>query len=373
MPRAASDASIAPSQITMKRNWLTPFACAIVLGFAHMTHAASLTLAWNPNPETDVAGYLVYFGTQPGSYAAGVDVGKNTSQPVGDLVDGATYFFTVKAYNTSGMFSDSSQELAAAAPGGSVTPVPVPTTRKHILDLNGDHRGDAFLYNAATGDARFQLLTASAFTESVTTWDPGWQIHPANLNGDDYTDFFLYDPARGFWIQALNHGGDGTFTYTLGNWDSSWTVVPSDLDGDGLTDMFVYNFANGVWVKCFVDGSGGFKGYAAGNWDPGWTFYHRGPERRRPRRLLPLQPDDRRLGRGVQPGGLRHLRLPGVGAVGSGLAGHPGGSEWRWAHGSVPAECGGRACQRAEPRRWRLRLRRRAAVGAGLVGRLRAI
>ena len=80
---------------------------------------------------------------------------------------------------------------------------------------------------------------------------------------------------RGFWIQALNHGGDGTFTYTVGNWDSSWTVVPADLDGDGLTDMFVYNFDTGVWVKCFVDGSGGFKGYAAGNWDPGWTFTRR--------------------------------------------------------------------------------------------------
>ena len=86
---------------------------------------------------------------------------------------------------------------------------------------------------------------------------------------------------RGFWVQALNHGGDGTFTYTLGNWDSSWTVVPSDLDGDGLTDMFVYNFATGVWVKCFVDGSGGFKGYTVGQLGSGLDVLHRGPERRR--------------------------------------------------------------------------------------------
>ena len=126
---------------------------------------------------------------------------------------------------------------------------------------------------------------------------------------------------RGFWVQALNHGGDGTFTYTLGNWDSSWTVVPADLDGDGLTDMFVYNFTNGVWVKCFVDGSGGFKGYAVGNWDPGWTFS-----------TADLNGDGRddfflyNRTNGVwveafSQAGFGDVRLPGVGAVGSGLAG----------------------------------------------------
>jgi beta-lactam-binding protein with PASTA domain len=148
------------------------------------------------------------------------------------------------------------------------------TVWPHLLDLNGDRLGDAFLYNKATGDRRFELANVTTgFTEIQNAWDPGWQVYPANLNADAYTDFFLYDPARGYWIQALNNGGDGTFTYALGNWDSSWTVVPADLDGDGLTDMFVYNFSTGVWVKCFVDGGGGFKGYAAGSWDPGWTFY----------------------------------------------------------------------------------------------------
>jgi FG-GAP-like repeat len=149
-----------------------------------------------------------------------------------------------------------------------------PAAPSHLVDLDGDGRGDVFLYNKATGARAFEVAKASGgFTQTSSAWDPGWQVYPATLNADAYSDFFLYDPARGFWIQALNHGGDGTFTYTLGNWDSSWTVVPADLDGDGLTDMFVYNFSTGVWVKCFADGSGGFKGYAVGNWDPGWTFY----------------------------------------------------------------------------------------------------
>ncbi len=240
-----------------------------------------------------------------------------------------------------------------------------------LVDLNSDGSGDVFLYNQATGARRFEVTSAGGFVESSSAWDPGWQVYPANLNADGYTDFFLYDPARGFWIQALNHGGDGTFTYTLGNWDSSWTVVPSDLDGDGLTDMFVYNFANGVWVKCFVDGSGGFKGYAVGNWDPGWTFS-----------TADLNGDGR-------DDFFLYNRTNGIwveafSQAGFGTFDYPASGQWdpgwqvirgdlnrRWAHGSVPAECGGGARQRAEPRRRRLRLRRRAAVVAGLVGRSR--
>src|SRR5215210_6328659 len=83
-----------------------------------------------------------------------------------------------------------------------------------LLDLNGDGLGDAFLYNKATGGRRFEVKNSTTgFTESINSWDPGWQIYPANLNRDQYTDFFLYDPTRGFWIQAVNHNGDGTFTY----------------------------------------------------------------------------------------------------------------------------------------------------------------
>ncbi|MEO8259432.1 MAG: reprolysin-like metallopeptidase [Acidobacteriota bacterium] len=164
-----------------------------------------------------------------------------------------------------------SSEVAVLIGGFNVAPAALPFP--HLLDLDGDHGGDVFLYNQITGARRLELTgSGTGFNEIPGAWDPGWQIYPANLNADGYTDFFLYDPVRGFWVQAINNGGDGTFTTTLGNWDRSWTVVPSDLDGDGQTDLFVYNVTTGVWVKCLVDGSGGFKGYNVGNWDPGWSF-----------------------------------------------------------------------------------------------------
>ena len=210
-----------------------------------------------------------------------------------------------------------------------------------MVDLNSDRGGDVFLYNKVTGARRFEVTNrlGTGFNETVSAWDPGWQVYPADLNADEYMDMFLYDPARGFWIQALNHAGDGTFTYTLGNWDSSWTVVPSDLDGDGLTDMFVYNFSTGVWVKCFVDGSGGFSTVGTGI---RLDVLHGGPERRRPRRLFPTT-GPVASGSGVQSGGLRDARLPGVGA---GSAGRSSGViSTAMARPSVPA--GRRACMSA--------------------------
>ena len=205
-------------------------------------------------------------GTASLSYQWYIGTSGATTNPIG----GATR----SSYTTSTLTSTTSYWVRVSTSLGTAdsSTALVTVGCSHLLDLNSDRGGDVFLYNQATGARRFELtnrLSGRLHRESSSAWDPGWQIYPANLNADGYTDFFLYDPARGFWIQALNHAGDGTFTYTLGNWDSSWTVVPSDLDGDGLTDMFVYNFTTGVWVKCFVDGSGGFKGYAVGNWDPG--------------------------------------------------------------------------------------------------------
>jgi hypothetical protein len=59
--------------------------CVILLLWACAPDAAdaasfaSLTLEWNPNPETDIAGYIVYWGTESGVYPDSVDVGDQTS------------------------------------------------------------------------------------------------------------------------------------------------------------------------------------------------------------------------------------------------------------------------------------------------------
>src|SRR5689334_15102053 len=65
----------------------------------------SVNLAWNPNPEPDIAGYKVYMRAFNTTYGAGTDVGNVTATSVPNLVPGNVYLFRVTAYNASGFES----------------------------------------------------------------------------------------------------------------------------------------------------------------------------------------------------------------------------------------------------------------------------
>jgi len=77
---------------------------------------ATVGFSWSPNPERDVAGYKLYVGTLPGIYAGYVDVGLTTSFHLQDLIRGTTYYFALTAYNSSGLESDFTPELARQIP-----------------------------------------------------------------------------------------------------------------------------------------------------------------------------------------------------------------------------------------------------------------
>ena len=73
---------------------------------------ADITASWSPNPETDLAGYLLYMGTSSGQYDMNLDVGNNVTGTFSHVADGM-YYVAVKAYDTSGNESGYSQEAIA--------------------------------------------------------------------------------------------------------------------------------------------------------------------------------------------------------------------------------------------------------------------
>jgi hypothetical protein len=75
----------------------------------------SVTLAWNPSPDTNVAGYNVYYGVASRTYTNVINAGNATNATVSGLVEGATYYFTAAAYNTLGLESDYSNETSYTA------------------------------------------------------------------------------------------------------------------------------------------------------------------------------------------------------------------------------------------------------------------
>jgi hypothetical protein len=77
-----------------------------------ISYAAKATLTWDPPViSTDVAGYMIHYGTASRVYSQVIDVGNTTSFTLNSLNDGQTYYFTTTAYNHAGMQSTYSNEL----------------------------------------------------------------------------------------------------------------------------------------------------------------------------------------------------------------------------------------------------------------------
>jgi hypothetical protein len=81
--------------------------------------AQSVTLAWNPSSGPNLAGYRVHEGTFSGVYIQTIDVGNLTTATISNLTAGFTYYFVVSAYNTAGVESGPSNEVAFTAAAGS--------------------------------------------------------------------------------------------------------------------------------------------------------------------------------------------------------------------------------------------------------------
>ncbi|MCU0778622.1 MAG: Ig-like domain-containing protein, partial [Akkermansiaceae bacterium] len=133
------------------------FAALLCLGaIGQSVEAAAVNLAWNPNPEPDIAGYLISYGTSPGNYSSTQATGNVTSATLSGLQEGQTYYFSLKAVNTAGLQSASSAEVSQyvelAAP---VNQAPVAIGQTVITDkytavpitlAASDANGDALVY-----------------------------------------------------------------------------------------------------------------------------------------------------------------------------------------------------------------------------------
>ena len=96
---------------------LSFFLVAVFLIFSFSDgYCAQVTLTWDPNSETDLAGYDIYYGTSSGNYQSKIDVGNVTTYTVNGLTVGVTYYLAATAYNTQGLQSGYSNEVVYSVP-----------------------------------------------------------------------------------------------------------------------------------------------------------------------------------------------------------------------------------------------------------------
>jgi hypothetical protein len=81
-------------------------------GVYSITGDGQVEICWNPNPEPDIAGYAVYWNSEPtGVFSLVAEVDRHTTCYIDrDVTNGTTYFYAVLAFDNDGLESELSYE-----------------------------------------------------------------------------------------------------------------------------------------------------------------------------------------------------------------------------------------------------------------------
>jgi hypothetical protein len=168
------------------------------LSTQHADAATSITLAWNPNTEPDIAGYKVYYGKASGTYEYFVDVGNQITYGISDLEDGKPYYFIVRAYNTYGKESDFSSELRYPEPFSVTVSL---STGLNLISLPLEPINT--LISTLTEKLSPCLLQVLAYTKDAQGFD-AWLYYDPSL--PEQNTLSALDAGKGYWIDMACPG-----------------------------------------------------------------------------------------------------------------------------------------------------------------------
>ena len=133
-----------------------------------------VSLAWDPNTESDVAGYRIHSGTASGSYTRPtLDVGKVNVFSVTNLSATTTYYFVVTAYDRAGNESLPSNEVAVQP-----TPTQLPTITSAVeLDTGAD----GSVYILQSGNQTIQVNGGNFQSGAIVGLGAGISVGPTSL------------------------------------------------------------------------------------------------------------------------------------------------------------------------------------------------
>jgi Fibronectin type III domain len=196
--------------------------------------SAEIRLAWDPNTESDLAGYKVYYGTSARtgtdpkscglcSYSTIVPVSNVTTYTLSNLVAGQTYYFSVTAYDTSNNESGFSNEVSGAATNSAQTRIALKAGPNLLSfpNLPGEVPLTSLL-SSISG----QYDSVSAY-EGCDQADP-WKIYdpavPSYVN-----DLQSINPTMGVWIEMtqdseLNVSGSYPLTLSI-SLCTGWNLI----------------------------------------------------------------------------------------------------------------------------------------------------
>ena len=227
----------------------------------------AVTLAWDANPETDLVGYKLSYGTASGTYTNVISTGLVTEISVPNLVEGTTYYFAVAAVNAAGAQSLNSNEVSYSfTTSGTVVPPTVvvpqitnqaPVATNESLTVNEDTSLNLVLQGTDTnGDALTYSVVNSPTRGQLTGVAPNLTYSPApNDYGTDSLTFVVNDgqvtSAVATVLITILPVNDSPVAIaktvtTAQNSSVTITLDGSDPEGDLLTGLIVTAPTNGT-------------------------------------------------------------------------------------------------------------------------------
>ena len=184
----------------MRRQLVITLALLVALLRSSSALAGAITLAWDPNPETDIAGYRIAYGTAPGSHPTVVDVGNRVSYQLRGLNEGQKYYFVVMAYNLSGVVGDPSVEITG-----------------NVLGLT-----------AIQSD-----MTSPSPTGKAITWTA---LATSGLSVQ--YQFWRFSQASGAWTMVRDYASSNAYSWTPGAGEEGTYVVQAWARVTGSTELY---------------------------------------------------------------------------------------------------------------------------------------
>lgn len=218
----------------------------------------SVSLNWNDNSESDLEGYNVYRSTISGSGYSQITNGLGTSDYVDNaVVNDTTYYYVVRAVDTSSNESANSIEVSAMPTAGSDTASPsVPTgftatpyAGSVTLHWNDNSEGDLADYSI------YRSTTSSNYTSALATNLSSSSYSDTNVvNGTTYyyvvtaTDTNSNESANSPEASATPDAGIVSISYDFGSGTDS-------ISSAGLT-TYVENTGEGEMLVTDAPGDG---------------------------------------------------------------------------------------------------------------------
>src|SRR5262249_6587288 len=134
--------------------------CVTLLAAARAAAGAGITVAWDPNSEPDIKGYIVRYGPVAAGFTSSIDVGNVPTWTFTTPAAGTAYAFRVVAYNNDGLSSAPSATVYGNAEG-TVPPTLTPDRTSLVFGI---------VASSTQPKTRTQVIRLTQSAGATTSW-----------------------------------------------------------------------------------------------------------------------------------------------------------------------------------------------------------